>query len=67
MSSKDSIRKKIKELRDRADRIENSVSSNAGPSSQEWVSPERRAHYMSLAAKDRFEADRLERELNKDA
>ena len=53
---------KIKELRERADRTEKSVSSNAGPSSQEWVSPERRAHYRQLALADRLEADRLERE-----
>ena len=62
--TKQTLKKKIKELRDRADRTENSVSSNAGPSSQEWVSPERRSHYMSLAYRDRKEADRLEKELN---
>lgn len=63
--TKETLRKKIKELRDRADRTENSVSSNAGPSSQEWVSSERRSHYMSLAYQDRKEADKLEQQLQK--
>jgi hypothetical protein len=53
---------KIKALRDRADRCEESVSSTDGPSSHHWVSPERRAHYLQMAAADRAEADRLERE-----
>jgi len=61
--SRRTILKKIKELRDRANRTEDSVSSTEGPSSQEWVSPERRAHYMNLAYQDRKEADRLEKEL----
>ena len=54
---------KIKELRDAADRIEASVSGNAGPSSQEWVSPERRAHYYQMAAEKRREANQLEKEI----
>lgn len=52
----------IKKLREDADRLEDSVSSTAGPSSQEWVSPERREHYRGMAAQKRLEADRLERE-----
>lgn len=38
-----------KELRDQADRYEKAVSSNAGPSSQEYISPERREHYFRMA------------------
>lgn len=49
------------EWRRQADRYEESVSSSAGPSSQEWVSPERREHYMGMAAKLRLDADKLER------
>ena len=62
--TKKTLKKKIKELRDRADRTENSVSSNAGPSSQEWVSSERREYYMNLAYQDRKEAEKLEKQLN---
>lgn len=53
---------KAKELRAKADRYEDAVSSDAGPSSQEWVSPERREHYMHEAFKLRQQADRLERQ-----
>lgn len=63
MTKKEAL-EKIKDLRERADRTEESVSGNAGPSSQEWVSPERRQHYMGLAAKDRLEADKIERNLS---
>lgn len=53
--------KKIKELRAAANRMEESVSGNAGPSSQEWVSSERRSHYFQMANEKRQEADKLER------
>jgi hypothetical protein len=53
--------KRIAELREAADRYERAVSSTAGPSSQEWVSPERQDHYYKMAAEKRAEADRLEK------
>lgn len=52
----------IQKLRDDADRMDESVSSTDGPSSENWVSPERRAHYHQMAYDKRQEADALERE-----
>lgn len=49
----------IKQLLDKADRCEASVSSQAGPSSQEWVSPERFDAYLRKADKIRAEAKKL--------
>ena len=49
----------IKELEEKARRLENSVSSQASPSSQEWVSPQRFDHYMKLANECREEAKKL--------
>lgn len=54
---------KIKELRETADRMEGSINWSASPSSQEWVNPERRQHYMEMVAEKRKEADKLERGL----
>lgn len=50
---------KAAKLREEADRYEAAVSSQAGPSSQEWISPERFDHYMEMANKKRVEAERL--------
>lgn len=55
------ITEKIADLRRQADRYEQAVSSTAGPSSQEWISPERYDHYMRMAREKREEADVLER------
>jgi len=53
---------KIKALRAAADRMEESVSATDGPSSENWVSPERRAHYHQMACEKREEANKLEKE-----
>ena len=52
---------KIKELRETADRMEASINASAGPSSQEWISPERADHYRRMASEKRREADELEK------
>ena len=51
---------KARKLREQADRYENSVSSPSGPSSQEYISPQRYDHYMRMAKEARDEANRLE-------
>lgn len=53
---------KATELRAVADRMEKSVSSTDGPSSENWVSWERREQYFQMAAELRRKADKLEKE-----
>lgn len=55
--------KKIQELRETADRMEGSINWSASPSSQEWINPERRLHYMQMANEKREEANKLEKSL----
>jgi len=54
---------KIKKLRREAEVYDELVSSNADPSSQEWISPERREHYYRMAYEKRLEANELEKKI----
>lgn len=49
----------IEKLEKQADRYECAVSSTAGPSSQEYISWERREHYLEMARECREKAKQL--------
>jgi hypothetical protein len=59
-------KKRVKELREQADRLEASVSSTAGPSSEEWIPPELRGYCFRRADELRRKADRLEQNVAED-
>jgi hypothetical protein len=60
--TKEQRMEKARELRATAERMRESVSSSDGPSSENWVSPERYTHYMDMAREKDKEAEALESE-----
>lgn len=53
------LQDKINKLLEEANRYELAVSSDASPSSQEWISQERVDHYRKMANDKRKEAKKL--------